>query len=86
LALADLREAREREGELFARTERELREEVSAQREALERQTAMLRAARGALGESIRSMSALEADLADAGEDPQRHGTPDAPGSPGESS
>jgi Type II secretion system (T2SS), protein E, N-terminal domain len=86
LALADLREAREREGELFARTERELREEVSAQREALQRQAGMLRAARGALGESIRSMSALEADLADAGGDPQPRGTHGAPGSPGESS
>jgi hypothetical protein len=64
LALAELRQEREREGELFARTQRELCEELNAQRHTLEQHVGALSAANDALANSIRSITAMEAKLA----------------------
>jgi len=83
LALADLRQEREREGELFARTERELRKEVTAERDAHGRQADKLRATRATLSDSIKTMTALEAELAQDG-DPQPATTPDEAGTAGD--
>ena len=53
-----------REDELFARAQRELRDELNAQRETLEGHAESLSAASEALAGSIRSLGAMEAKLA----------------------